>query len=101
MKLAEQDRKMIKAGILDILKSYIRLSEYKVFFFGSRVNGTAGERSDIDVGIIGEKIDISKLLEIQEKLKDLKTPYTVNLIDFSNVSDSFKETAMKNVEYFG
>ena len=69
MKLEEQDKRMIEAGIIDILKSYIRLSEYKIFFFGSRVNGTGGERSDIDVGIIGEKIDASKTAEIQEKSK--------------------------------
>ena len=100
MKLEEQDKKMIEAGIINILKSYIRLSEYKIFFFGSRVNGTGGERSDIDVGVIGEKVDVFKMLEIQEKLKELKTPYTINLIDFSNVGDSFKETAMKSVEYF-
>lgn len=100
MKLNEQDRKKIRASIIDILKSYIRLSEYKIFFFGSRVEGTGGERSDIDVGLIGEKIDAIKMLEIQEKMKEIETAYTINLVDFGNVSDSFKETAMKSVEYF-
>ncbi len=101
MKLKEQDQRIIEAGIIDALKSYIRLSEYKIFFFGSRVNGTGGERSDIDVGIMGKKIDASKIAEIQDKLKELKTPYTINLVDFANVSDDFKEIALKSVEYFG
>ena len=100
MKLKTEERKMIEAGIIDVLKPYVRLSEYKIFFFGSRVNGTSGERSDIDIGIIGESIDVLKMLEMQEKIKELKTPYTINLIDFANVGNSFKETAMKNVDYF-
>lgn len=100
MKLKTEERKKIEASVVDILKSYIRFSEYKIFFFGSRVNGLGGERSDIDIGIIGEKINVIKMLEIQEKIKEIKIPYTINLIDFSNVSDSFKETAMKSVEYF-
>jgi predicted nucleotidyltransferase len=100
MILKIEDRKKIEAEIKDILNSYIRLSEYKLFFFGSRVMETGGDRSDIDIGILGEKIDDTDMFEIQDKIKELEIPYSINLIDFCDVSDSFKETAMKNVEYF-
>ncbi len=100
MKLKIEDRKKIEAQIKDILNSYIVLSEYKIFFFGSRVTETGGERSDIDIGVLGNKIPENDFFEIQDKIKEMETPYSVNLVDFYDVSESFKETAMKNVEYF-
>lgn len=100
MKLKIEDRKKIEAEVKDILNSYVRWSEYKFFFFGSRVTETGGERSDIDIGILGNKIPETDMFEIQDKIKEIETPYSINLVDFSDVNESFKETALKSVEYF-
>ena len=96
MTLPESDMRRIRAQVLDILQSYIRISEYKIFFFGSRVEGTAGERSDID----GEKIDKTKFAEIQDRINEIETPYTIQITDFSDADADFKETALKYVECF-
>ena len=100
MTLPESDIRRIRAQVLDILQSYIRISEYKIFFFGSRVEGTAGERSDIDIGIDGEKIDETKFAEIQDRINEIETPYTIQITDFSDADADFKETALKYVECF-
>lgn len=46
MKIKFYSQKKIQTDILHIIGKYLHLQKYKVFFFGSRVNGKASERSD-------------------------------------------------------
>lgn len=99
MKLKYVDEKQFKADILNIIKKYIILDEYKIFIFGSRVLGTADERSDIDVGIKGKNpIDLSVMSSIKEDIDNLPILYTVDFVDFSNTSNDFQEVALSNIE---
>ena len=41
----------LKTKIIEIIKGKLPLPHYRVFFFGSRVNGKASDRSDYDLGI--------------------------------------------------
>ena len=55
MRLEYYPEEKLKKEILEIIKKYLDLKDYKVFLFGSRVRGDSFPRSDIDIGILGKK----------------------------------------------
>lgn len=90
----------LKKNLLEIIGRHVNLREYRVFFFGSRVNSKGSERSDIDLGIEGEKpIPPKAFFDIEEEIENMKTLYTIDLVDFNKVSPEFKEVAKKKAEY--
>lgn len=100
MKLEFYPLNKLKKEILEIVGTYLPLNSYKVFFFGSRVEGDNFLRADIDVGIEGpEKIPAEIKLEIKEKIDNLPTLYKFDVVDFKEVSESFKKEALKHIEY--
>lgn len=100
MKLKHYPEGKLRNEILEILGRHLNLSQYKVFYFGSRVTGRASDRADIDLGIKGDQpIPIEILGQLREEIENLPTLYSVDLVDFSSVSDNFREVAMKKVEY--
>jgi predicted nucleotidyltransferase len=99
MKLEYYPVEKLKEEILKILGKYLDLSQYKVFFFGSRVKGNADERADIDIGIEGPEIPSHIKLEIEEELENLPILYKIDFVDFNNVDEDFKKIAKKYVEY--
>ncbi len=68
--------------------------------FGSRVKGDSWETSDIDVGIEGPKALPSRVrFALEEEIEHLPTLYTIDLVDFKEVSPKFKKEALKWTEY--
>ena len=71
---------------------------YRVFLFGSRAEGTAHERSDIDIGIDGPApVPAAVMAQIREELEEAPTLYTVEVVDFARVTDNFKAVARHRV----
>ncbi len=100
MKVEFYPEKKLKKEILKIVGKYLDLSSYKVFFFGSRIRGDNFPRADIDIGIEGPKRVSSEIrLEIEEEINKLPTLYRFDIVDFKEVSKSFKKEALKNIEY--
>jgi len=65
----------------------------------SRIAGTASERSDLDVGIEGEKpLAVDTLRNIKARCEALRTLYTIDVVDFSNTSEEFKNVAKIHLE---
>jgi len=51
----------------------------------------------VDIGIIPkDKFNKIKLTLLKEYLENSNVPYKVEIVDFSNLSDSFKEEALKD-----
>lgn len=99
MKLEHESAEKLRKDLFDIIYSEISREEYTAFFFGSRVSGTAGERSDIDVGIEGEKkVPAVSLAKIEDAVEALSTLYKIEIVDFARVSDDFKKVAKEEVE---
>ena len=72
----------------------------KVFIFGSRASDKAMKFSDIYIGIeTKRKIRGSTIEEIKELFEESDIPYTVDVVDFSDVSDKFKKVAKQKVIY--
>jgi len=99
MKLEHVSEKRLKSDVTYLLETYLDLSRYTVFVFGSRVTGKASERSDIDIGIEGDApIDGATMARIREDLQDLPYLYKIQIIDFSQVSDRFYQVAKQVTE---
>lgn len=99
MRLEHYPKEKLKKEILEIVGKYLDLKEYRVFFFGSRVSGSGDERSDIDVGIEGAKpVPTGAMLDIQEEIEHLPTLYKIDIVDFYDVSEKFREVAKQHIE---
>jgi predicted nucleotidyltransferase len=72
---------------------------YKIFLFGSRAKGVNTKKSDFDIGVLGEKPLAAKAyFELESILDSLPTLLDFDLVDFSKVSDDFKEEALSNIK---
>ncbi|MBU0647377.1 nucleotidyltransferase domain-containing protein [Patescibacteria group bacterium] len=99
MRLEHYSSEKLKKEILDIISKYLNLLEYKVFFFGSRVNNIGNERSDIDIGILGSKpIDFSTMAKIRDDIENIKILYIIDIVDFKKTSKAFQKVALENIE---
>ena len=69
----------------------------EIFLFGSRAEGTELEKSDIDIGLLDKKKVSSKIInKLHEKFEESLIPYHVDIIDFFDVDNEFKEIALNN-----
>ncbi|OGV52241.1 MAG: hypothetical protein A3F46_02570 [Legionellales bacterium RIFCSPHIGHO2_12_FULL_42_9] len=75
-----------------ILASIFQNLSCEVFVFGSRIKGTQQKFSDLDICLKTknptELIDIATL---KETLTNSNLPFTVDVIDYNNVSKGFKK----------
>jgi predicted nucleotidyltransferase len=99
LSLNPEAEKIVFRAVTDLSKQYLPARHFKVFLFGSRVWGTANNRSDFDIGIESdEKIPIGSLGNIREKLEDLPVLQKVDIVDFGGVADTFKNHAKKKIK---
>lgn len=93
----------MKIKYLDLIREIVirglEDEDVKIGLFGSFADGTNTYASDIDIAVIpkGQLINRWKLSTIREKLEETTIPYTIDLVDFSTVSDSVKNTALENI----
>ena len=99
MELEHESTVKLKKKILRIIGKHLDLKQFKVVFFGSRVDGTGTERSDIDIGIEGhERVPFQVMNEIREAFKEMPILYKMDVVDFKEVSHEFYEVARQAVE---
>ena len=100
MKLEHKTVGEIEKEILDAIGKHIDLNQYKVFFFGGRVTGHGDDRSDIDLGIEGNKpVPVKLMNNLREEMENLPTLYTIDVVDFARVSPDFYKVATRKVKY--
>lgn len=99
MRLEHEDVDVVKQQLRAMLGRYLDLSQYRVFFFGSRVQGTGDDRSDIDIGIMGPAPIPSDIrFVIEEEIDGLPILYKMDIVDFADVSEDFRRTALEHIE---
>lgn len=99
MRLEHESLEKVKKDILHIIGKHLNSNQYKVFFFGSRVAGKGDDRSDIDIGIEGEKpVSDDLLMVIKEEIDALPILYKIDLVDFQRTSMKFKQFAKSAIE---
>lgn len=91
------DRKTKKA-LKEVIFQFFDRNKDKVFIFGSNATGQSRRYSDIDIGIESvKKISWSKISLLEEALSESDLPYKVEIVDFNEVSESFKQVAKKKI----
>ena len=60
----------------------------KVILYGSRAKGNYKNGSDIDLSLIGENIDLTTLLKIENELDDLLLPYKIDLSVYDKIENT-------------
>ena len=60
----------------------------KVILYGSRAKGNYRNSSDIDLTLVGNNLDFSTLVKIENDLDDLLLPYKIDLSVFKNIEDN-------------
>lgn len=92
--------KATKNKLKDVVFKYLKPSEVDVFVFGSRALGTNRKFSDIDLGLkskSGKKISSLAISNIEEDFDESDLPLRVDVVDFTLVSDKFKDVALKKI----
>ena len=81
-----------------ILFLHITKENNTAFIFGSWSNGTARKFSDIDLGIeSAQGVTLGTLGKIREDFENSSLPYSVDIVDFTTVSEKFKNVAKKSL----
>lgn len=99
MNLQHYPVEKLKADLLAIVGRRLDLTQYRLFYFGSRVTNKGDDHSDIDIGIEGPAPVPAAILDgIKEDLVNLPTIYKMDLVDFASVSEDFKKVALAKIE---
>jgi predicted nucleotidyltransferase len=81
-----------------IVRRHLPDPAYHIFLFGSRAEGSAHERSDIDIGIEGPgPVPRAVLSRIHEEIEDAPTLYTIDIVDFTRVPEKFRRVARRRL----
>jgi predicted nucleotidyltransferase len=73
------------AQVVSVLAGFPEIE--KAVLFGSRAKGTHKRGSDIDLALIGDKLDWRTVGRIGSELDDLPVPYRFSLVRFGQRTD--------------
>ena len=91
--LSARHRAMLEALLQE------HLPEVEVWAYGSRVNGQSHDGSDLDLVLRGPglaKIDISRLVDFEEALRDSAVPFLVEAHDWARLPERFHQEIERN-----
>ncbi|MEK6731885.1 MAG: nucleotidyltransferase domain-containing protein [Pseudomonadota bacterium] len=75
--------------IKKILRHHVPAAEVRAF--GSRINGTATQFSDLDLVIIAHPpLSWEKIEQIKNAFSESNLPITVDIVNWASISDDFK-----------
>ncbi len=89
MKSATDNKFGLKSSYIDLIchifKNHLEVD--KVILYGSRAMGNYKPYSDIDISLVGEKIDLSVQNKIENELDDLLLPYKFDVSVFNKIQN--------------
>lgn len=75
------------------------LRGYRVVLFGSRAAGAARERSDFDVGVLGETpLPLAIFYKMEDLFEEIETLYKIDWVDLNRASSEFRREALTKTE---
>jgi len=75
--------------------------EFEIWAYGSRINGTSHEGSDLDLVLRTtdlSKLPMEKLSSIIEKIRESNIPILVELRDWARIPEEFRHNILQNYE---
>lgn len=73
------------SAIQSVFKKYPVV--HKAIIYGSRAKGNYKNGSDIDLTLIGNHLDLTTLMKIENELDDLLLPYKIDLSIFHKINN--------------
>lgn len=73
--------------VLNLKNIFSQYPINQVILYGSRAMGNFRYNSDIDITLIAPQLNLSHLMEIQNKIEDLLIPYKVDLSLFHQIQN--------------
>ena len=90
----EKYLKMLK----EIILSQVDTEKVMVFVFGSRASTKYSSRADVDIGLLTDgKLPYNLFHKIRNAVDESIIPWEIDLVDFTRVTKSFKEAALKDI----
>ena len=84
----------VQATAARVIRAHVPDRSYRIFLFGSRAEGTARERSDVDIGIEGPgPVPYATLTAIADDLENIPSLHSIDVVDFSRVPERFRQVA--------
>ena len=83
----------VSPGHLETIKKILAAyaGDCEVRAFGSRINGTARDHSDLDLAVIAsDKIQRRAKMLLKEAFEESDLPFRVDVVDYKAVSDEFR-----------
>lgn len=72
-----------------------------VYAFGSRVRGDHNKYSDLDLVVkLNETLDPAQLAKVKAELEQSDLPITVDLIEWTKISQEFRNKIKEDLEFF-
>lgn len=84
----------ISPGDLETVREILarHVPEHEVLAFGSRVNWTARQYSDLDLAVMTEKpLDISRISDLCEAFTQSDLPFKVDIADWADTAENFRK----------
>ncbi len=76
--------------IQTVLHAYLpKEPRYQAFLFGSRVCGRVREKSDFDIGVMGE-MRLNSIIKEQIENEFMNIPALIDFVDFHEVNPDFR-----------
>jgi predicted nucleotidyltransferase len=76
-----------------------QMPDCEVRIFGSRIEGKAGEYSDLDLVLVcNEKLDWRRIELLKDTFASSNLPMTIDIIDWNAISDEFRAIIDANYE---
>jgi len=67
--------------------------------FGSRVNGTPKDYSDLDLVLVGAaKLDAIVMESLREAFEESDIPFRVDIVDWHSISEEFRKIILSKYE---
>ena len=83
----------VSPGHLETIKQILAAfaGGFEVRIFGSRINGTAGDHSDLDLAFVGpDKMERRTKVLLKEAFEESALPFRVDVVDYNAISDEFR-----------
>ena len=85
--------------VANILRQFI--PNKQIMAFGSRVKGTTKEFADLDLCVAGEQpLSYIELINLKEAFSNSDLPFRVDIVDWTKITQEFKDIIMQDVEVF-
>ena len=80
--------------LCDIFVNYCPKAE--IWAYGSRINGTAHNASDLDLFVRNFNDEHKNIYELRRLINDSDIPIIVEILDFNNIPDYFQKEIEKD-----